>query len=302
MLLVLAYRPPDWRARRPRGRAGDCPTSPRLTLGNACPAEAVATLIGRATGEEGSAGVASPALLAQDHGAAPGANPSTSEELLHYLGGLGYRALRTLYARLRGTRPGSMHGLILETHRSGARSGEKTPSKVASVIGRVFAVAWLWGVYPEIGAPAEIEGDLSRLDRRGLTLLDTPPPQLTYLFKHQLSQEVAYGTLPYTLRGQLHGHLAGWSETRTDSPGDTVIDLLAYHYGRSDNPAKQREYYEKAGAAARRAFANEAALAYYERLLPLVAEAEQAPVLLALGQVRQLMASRMLPTTISSNW
>jgi hypothetical protein len=45
---------------------------------------------------------------------------------------------------------------------------------------------------------------------------------------------------------------------------------LAFHYGRSENKAKQMEYLRKAGEAAQKNFANDAALGYYGKLLPLL--------------------------------
>jgi tetratricopeptide (TPR) repeat protein len=59
--------------------------------------------------------------------------------------------------------------------------------------------------------------------------------------------------------------------------------------GQSANIAKQREYFRRAGEAAQAVFANEAALAYYARLLPLLDEpAEQADLHLRWGDVLKL--------------
>jgi adenylate cyclase len=60
---------------------------------------------------------------------------------------------------------------------------------------------------------------------------------------------------------------------------------LAYHYGRTDNAPKQRIYFRRAGDVARAAYANGTAIAYYQRLLPLLDSTEQGPVLHALGEV-----------------
>ena len=55
--------------------------------------------------------------------------------------------------------------------------------------------------------------------------------------------------------------------------------------GVADNAPKQRIYFRRAGDAARAAYANSAAIEYYQRLLPLLDPAEQASVLHALGEV-----------------
>jgi tetratricopeptide (TPR) repeat protein len=56
---------------------------------------------------------------------------------------------------------------------------------------------------------------------------------------------------------------------------DQYVDLLAYHYDHSQNLAKRCEYLQKAGEAARRAYANDAAIDYYRRLLPLFVGQDQ---------------------------
>ena len=70
---------------------------------------------------------------------------------------------------------------------------------------------------------------------------------------------------------------------------EQYIDLLAYHYERSQNEAKKREYLRKAGEAAQADYANEAALSYYQRLLPLLPKDEQVTIMLKLGEVLQLV-------------
>ena len=51
------------------------------------------------------------------------------------------------------------------------------------------------------------------------------------------------------------------------------LDLLAHHYWRSENLPKKREYLGRAGDAAQAAYANAAAIGYFERLAPLVEQA-----------------------------
>ena len=63
------------------------------------------------------------------------------------------------------------------------------------------------------------------------------------------------------------------------------VDLLAHHYRHTPRLDKQRVWYRAAGDAAKSAFANEAAVDYYERLLPLLPEIETGPVLAQLGGV-----------------
>jgi adenylate cyclase len=128
--------------------------------------------------------------------------------------------------------------------------------------------------------------DLSRLE---LTPMDRPEPELTYLFKHIVTQEVAYESLPYEIRARLHEQLAWFIEQAYQDRLAQYVDLLAFHYTRSENDAKKREYLHKAGEAAQDDYANEAAIDYYQRLLPLLPVEEQVPIKRKLGEVMQLV-------------
>src|SRR5262249_36757942 len=152
--------------------------------------------------------------------------------------------------------------------------------KVASVIGRAFPVAWLWGVHPNLGPAERVHADLEELARLNLATRAASEPEPRYLFKHVLIQEIAYESLPFAFRTQLHDQLAHWLEQHADA--EASLDLLAFHFGRSANPAKQREYYRRAGDAAAARFANTTAVDYYERLLTLLATDEQSDVLVSL--------------------
>ncbi|NJN98024.1 MAG: tetratricopeptide repeat protein [Anaerolineales bacterium] len=184
--------------------------------------------------------------------------------------------------------PTSLHSLILSRIDRLSES-QKSMVKVASVIGRLFRAAWLWGVYPELGEPNRIKADLDVLSRLDLTPLDTPEPELSYLFKHVITQEVAYESLPYATRAILHDQLGWFIERAYSDSIEQFIDLLAFHFERSHNEAKKREYLRKAGEMAQANYANEAAISYYERLLSLLSEPEQVTVMLKLSEVLQLV-------------
>lgn len=110
-----------------------------------------------------------------------------------------------------------------------------------------------------------------------------------YLFKHILTHGVAYESLPYETRAWLHGQLGDYIERTYQHGVEQFIDLLAFHYGRSPNMGKQREYLRRAGESAQAAYANTAAIDYYRRLLPLLDADQQGPVSLRLGQVLEVV-------------
>ncbi len=206
-------------------------------------------------------------------------NPFYIEELLNYIHDQN-REFSTDIEQLE--LPSSLASLIM-SRIDRLTTEQQTTLKVASVIGRIFPVDWLWGVLPTLGSTERVLRDLEQLARLDITPLNTPDPELTYLFKHATTQEVAYASLPFGLRAQLHGQLAAWLERRTIH--NPPLDLLAYHYGLSDNRAKQREYFQKAGDEAAARYANQTALNYYERLMELLPPHKRLANHIAIGKI-----------------
>jgi class 3 adenylate cyclase/tetratricopeptide (TPR) repeat protein len=213
-------------------------------------------------------------------------NPFYIEELISYLYDRGV-SLNDHEALERLEFPTSLHSLVL-SRIDQIQDNQKTALKVASVIGRLFEAAMLWGVYPDLGPAPRVKADLEAISRAELIVQEAPEPKLAYLFKHVITQEVAYESLPFATRSLLHEQIGGYIE-RLGAGAGSYLDLLAYHYGRSENLSKKREYLLRAGDAARAAYSNSAALDYYQRLLPFLPAEEQPTVLLKLGQVLELV-------------
>ena len=199
-------------------------------------------------------------------------NPFFIEELLNYLHDRGLNpydagALKELEL------PTSLQTLIL-SRIDQLTEPQRVTLKVASIIGRIFPFAWLYGYYPALGEETNVKNDLAELSKLDLTPLDTPDPELAYIFKHIVTQEVAYESLSYMTRAQLHELLASYLEAvyRPNPP----IEALAFHYSRSNNMGKRREYLRKAGDVAQTAYSNEAALEYYRQALTSSPEPEEA--------------------------
>jgi class 3 adenylate cyclase/tetratricopeptide (TPR) repeat protein len=166
--------------------------------------------------------------------------------------------------------------------------GEQAAIKVASVIGQAFPASWVWGAYPELGGPDVVRAHLDRLDRLDLTPLLRTEPEPEYAFRHVLTQEAAYDTLTFAMRAQLHESVGEFIERTYGSDLVPHVEALASHYGRTGNTAKQRIWFRAAGDAARSAFANEAAIGHYQRLLALLPAEQRGEVLVQLGTVWHL--------------
>lgn len=146
--------------------------------------------------------------------------------------------------------------------------------KVASVIGRVFALRVLREIHPIDSDRPLLEEQLTRLQQLDLTPLDTPSPDLTYIFKHIITQEVAYNLMLFTQRKQLHRSVAEWYERNNKDDLDPYYPLLAHHYTQAEDRAKATEYLAKAGEQALSQFANQEAVRFLTEALQFVNKEE----------------------------
>ncbi len=148
--------------------------------------------------------------------------------------------------------------------------------KVASVIGRVFAFRVLGAVYPvDIDKP-HLATYLEVLQDLDITPRDASSLELQYLFKHAITQEVAYSFLLFAQRRELHTAIARWYEqSATDLT--PFYPLLAHHWSRSVDetqavhPARASaiHYLTLAGEQALRTSAFREARTFFEQALTL---------------------------------
>jgi hypothetical protein len=114
--------------------------------------------------------------------------------------------------------------------------GPELTLKVASVVGRLFAFRLLRDIHPIEADRRVLRGFLDDLQRHDFTVLDTPEPDLAYLFRHVVIQEVAYGLLLSAQRRQLHRAVGEWYEQTQAEDLSSLYPLLAYHWGRAEEP------------------------------------------------------------------
>jgi class 3 adenylate cyclase/tetratricopeptide (TPR) repeat protein len=92
-------------------------------------------------------------------------------------------------------------------------------------------------------------------------------PELTYTFKHVLTREVAYASLPRVRRQALHTAAGEALEALYAERLDEVVDRLAHHFASTESPEKAIAYLTRFAAKAARTYAHvEAVQALQEAL------------------------------------
>ncbi len=84
--------------------------------------------------------------------------------------------------------------------------------------------------------------------------------EIVYVFKHALTQEVAYETLPAADRAALHGAAARALERQYTDRLDEACDRIAYHYSRTAEDDKAVHYLRLAAARSARAYGHAEAI------------------------------------------
>jgi tetratricopeptide (TPR) repeat protein len=158
----------------------------------------------------------------------------------------------------------------------------KQTMQVASVIGRDFAFRILKSIM-ELGE--ELRGRLTSLVGLEILYEKTLYPELEYIFKHALTQEVAYESLLKKRRQEIHCRIARTIEELYADRLPEHYELIAYHYGRSGEAEKAIEYLMLAGEKSNQNMAAQAACGFFEQALELV---ERARIVLNPDKDRRL--------------
>jgi adenylate cyclase len=281
---VLVYRPPKL-ARLAAPRLEGLPQFTRIELNPLTAVEGEQVIRAKLAQLYPSRGGALSAGLVETLMARSQGNPFYLEELLNYLRDRGLDPADMEQIEL----PDSLHTLIL-SRIDRLRETEKNILRAASVIGRLFRADWLIGYYPELGPLPQVKESLDQLHRLEMTPLESAEPELVYLFKHVVTHEATYESLPLATRAELHERLAAYLErVYAEAP---PLETLAFHYSRSDNRPKQIVYLQLAGESSQKNFANDAALDFYGDLLPLLDDdREKLSIHLRRGEVLELMGA-----------
>ena len=139
--------------------------------------------------------------------------------------------------------------------------------QVASVIGREFAYRILQTI---MGMREELKSSLINLQGLEFIYEKSLFPELEYIFKHALTQEVAYNSLLQKRRKEIHEKIAVAIEEIYQDRLEEYYELLAYHYMKSNNKQKAVEYLKLAGQQAVQRSANAEAVSHLTSALELL--------------------------------
>jgi class 3 adenylate cyclase/tetratricopeptide (TPR) repeat protein len=139
--------------------------------------------------------------------------------------------------------------------------------QTAAVIGREFSFRLLSAVWKDTGP---LEAHLRELVRLEFISERIETEGSTYVFRHWLTQETAYGSLLERHRRAHHGAVGRALEVLYSGRTEEVAELLALHFGRSDEAEKAIDYTILAGEKAQRRWANSQALSYFSDALRLL--------------------------------
>jgi predicted ATPase/class 3 adenylate cyclase len=134
--------------------------------------------------------------------------------------------------------------------------------QVAAVIGREFAFRILETITE---MKDNLKSDLVNLQGLEFIYEKSLFPELEYIFRHALVQEVAYNSLLITRRKEIHGKIGQAIEELYSQRLEEQVPILAYHYIRSDQQNKTIKYALLAGDQAAGLYANTEATTYYEQ-------------------------------------
>ena len=152
---------------------------------------------------------------------------------------------------------------------------EKALLQQLAVIGREFPLSLLRQVITQ--PEEELYRLLSSLQRKEFLYEQPAFPEVEYIFKHALTQEVAYSSVLQERRKCLHEQTAQAIEALYSATLEDHYSELAHHYSRSGNTEKAVEYLRLAGQQAVQRSANAEAISHLTAALELLKTLPDTP-------------------------
>ena len=170
---------------------------------------------------------------------------------------------------------------------------EKQLLQQLAVVGRQFPASLVNQVVTQ--PEDELHRLLSALQAKEFLYEQPAFPESEYIFKHALTQDVAYGTMLQEQRKVLHEKTANAMEVLYQENLDEHVTTLAHHYSHSGNAEKAVEYLYLAGQQAMHASAHVEAISHTKTALELLHTLPDTP----LRVQQELPLQVLLGTTVS---
>jgi class 3 adenylate cyclase/tetratricopeptide (TPR) repeat protein len=169
------------------------------------------------------------------------------------------------------TVPDTLNGLLM------ARLDRLPPrtkwlAQQAAVIGRFFLYRVLRHM---VETSAGMDEDLGQMEREDLIRERARDPELEYMFRHALTQEVAYQSLLGPRRRELHRKVAEAMETVFADRLAEHVPFIAEHYSQAEAWPQAHAYHTRAGDSAARLYAYTEARHHYRRALDAINKLEE---------------------------
>ena len=143
--------------------------------------------------------------------------------------------------------------------------GAKSVLQTGSAIGREFSCELIKRVTgiptPEMTPHLSVLRDSELLYERGIF------PQATYIFRHSLTQEVAYDSLLQKKKQEIHERIGQSIEELYPDRLEEFYEMLAHHYSKSENLEKAYQYLKLSGDKATRSNSPWEAFRFYKEAI-----------------------------------
>ncbi|MBI5651805.1 MAG: AAA family ATPase [Chloroflexi bacterium] len=142
----------------------------------------------------------------------------------------------------------------------------KRALQFASVIGREFAARLLDRISD---LKTELDPSLHHLKTHELIYETSFFPELAYIFKHAMTHDVAYNSLPILRRKELHSGVGNAIEELYAERLPEYFETLGYHYEHGEAWIKALHFLFKAAQKAQQVYANRESLDHYARAVAI---------------------------------
>jgi predicted ATPase len=169
---------------------------------------------------------------------------------------------------LSGVVPPTLHtSLMARLDRLGP--GTKEVAQIGSAIGREFTYELLLSVARK--SDEQLQAALEALNDAGVVYGRGTPPRASFLFKHALVRDAAYGSMLRKARQELHVRIAKVLEDSFPETKELQPEVIAHHYSQGGRAEDAVTWWRAAGQRATRLSHNAEAASHLSKALELIA-------------------------------